>query len=76
MLTNNRIYKKLKKALNLKTDDALHIFSLGGLDVSKSLEHSFGIARENRRYIKMSDAELEAFLEGLIILKRGQNANN
>lgn len=71
MLTNNRIYKKIKIALELNDRITMEIFKLGGLDVPRSFCKFISISDDREDFRELSDKELETFLQGLITYKRG-----
>jgi uncharacterized protein YehS (DUF1456 family) len=70
MLTNNDIYKKIKIALNLKSEHVMEIFNLGGMSVTRSFCKFIQKAEDNFEFKKLDDEVLESFLQGLIIYKR------
>jgi uncharacterized protein YehS (DUF1456 family) len=70
MLTNNDIYKKIKVALSLQDQDTLAIFYLVGIEKTRSFCKAINSSIDNRHFRPLSDADLDAFLDGLIIYKR------
>lgn len=66
-LTNNIILKKIKIALNLKSEDIIEILNLAGVKISKS-ELSAVLRREgHRNYKECGSRYLRNFLKGLTI---------
>ncbi|WP_082235435.1 DUF1456 family protein [Halobacillus massiliensis] len=76
-MDNNDILIRLRYALDIKDQDMVEIFKLGGVDftkeeVSKVLTRSDDEeAIENDAHIKCTNSTLESFLNGLITFKRG-----
>ncbi|OQX96034.1 hypothetical protein B6I21_02345 [candidate division KSB1 bacterium 4572_119] len=69
-LTNNKIFKKLRIALELRGDDILAILKLANLSVSKS-ELNALFRREGHKHYKVcGDQFLRNFLKGLTIINR------
>lgn len=82
-MDNNDILIRLRYALDIKNSDMVEIFKLGGVELTKEEvvkiliktnendieDHDTG---ENEDNIKCDDNTLEAFLNGLIIFKRGK----
>ncbi|PSL41664.1 uncharacterized protein YehS (DUF1456 family) [Planomicrobium soli] len=84
-MDNNDLLIRLRYALDIKNNDMVEIFKLGGIDLSKeevlkvltkspeSDDEADGIWDEpvNEDHIKADNAMFESFLNGLIIFKRG-----
>ncbi len=64
-LNNNLILRKLKIALNLRSEDILDILKLADLRVSKSELSSFFRRRDHRHFQECKDQILRNFLKGL-----------
>ena len=64
-LTNNIIFKKLKIALDLKSDDILEILSLADFKLGKSELSAFFRKKTSRQYRVCQDQVLRNFLMGL-----------
>lgn len=64
-LSNNMILRKLKIALNLKTDDILDLFALIDKKISKHELSAFFRHPENKSYQPCLDQYLRNFLNGL-----------
>ncbi|WP_033541536.1 DUF1456 family protein [Planococcus sp. CAU13] len=85
-MDNNDILIRLRYALDIKNNDMVEIFKLGGIALSKddvqkvltktpeSDEEDGGISAssENENHIPVDNAMLESFLNGFIIHKRGR----
>lgn len=75
-MNNNDILIRLRYALDLKNTEMVEIFALGdedltAKDVSLILTKS---VEDHAEHIPCSNALLDAFLNGLIVLKRGKQA--
>ncbi len=70
-MTNNDILKRLRFALNIQDEQVLKMVETGGRNLSiQDLENYF-LEEEDAQYRNCSDSVLTAFLDGLIIDKRG-----
>jgi len=65
VLTNNIILKKLRIALDLKTDDIIEIMGLTEISISKHELSAFFRKPENRHYRGCKDQVLRNFLKGV-----------
>jgi uncharacterized protein YehS (DUF1456 family) len=72
MLTNNDILKKIRVALELKTEDMLHILSLVDFKISKGALGDLFRHEDHPNYVEAGDQVLRNFLNGLVIYKRGK----
>jgi hypothetical protein len=70
-MKNNVIFKKVCIANGLKQFEIKDIFALGGLELSSSAIKALSAGAKNKNYEKMSDEQLEAFMNGLIVYWRG-----
>ena len=64
-LTNNIIFKKLRIALNLKTEDVLEILGLAGVRISEHELSAFFRRPDHKHYRDCNDQILRNFLKGL-----------
>jgi len=64
-VTNNLVLKKLKIALDLKSDDVLAILELGGQKISSHEVTAFFRKPEHRNFRQCKDQVLRKFLKGL-----------
>lgn len=69
-LTNNIVFRKLRIALDLKTDDVLKILALADLRVSKPELSAFFRKPGHKHYRSCKDQILRNFLNGLQIKYR------
>ena len=70
-LDNNDILKKSRYALDLKDTEMVDLFQLAGQEMSRSYLKLFFKKEEDEGYLPLTDELLFAFLDGLIIKKRG-----
>lgn len=70
-MKNNAVFKKVTIANNLKQFEVKDVFELGGMQLSSSAIKGLSAGSQNKNHIKMSDEQLEAFLNGLILYWRG-----
>ncbi|MGX7051097.1 YehS family protein [Leuconostoc palmae] len=73
-MNNNDIIIRLRYALNIKNDDMIKVFSLGGITLNEQDLHSILTKQKDdeKRDSKVSMIMLESFMNGLIISQRGQ----
>ena len=81
-MDNNDILIRVRYALDIKNQDMIEVFKLGGLEftkeevlkiLTKSLEEFDDVeVEENDNQIKCNNKMLEAFLNGFITFKRGK----
>ncbi len=71
MLTNNDILKKLRVALNLRTEEMLEIIKLTDFSISENELSAFFRSETDANYREAGDQVLRRFLDGLIIKNRG-----
>jgi uncharacterized protein YehS (DUF1456 family) len=64
-LTNNIIFKKLRIALNLKTEDILEILGLAGVRISEHELSAFFRRPDHKHYRDCKDQILRNFLKGV-----------
>lgn len=75
-MNNNAVYKKMTIANNLKQFEVKEVFALGGLELSSSAIKALSAGPQNKNFIKMTDNQLEAFFNGLILYWRGAKDEN
>jgi len=68
----NIIFKKITIINQIKHFECKEIFEMGGLKLSSSQIKAFMAGSQNKNYVKMTNEQLEAFLNGLIIFNRGE----
>jgi len=71
-MTNNGIFKKVTIANGLKQIEVKEVFAFGGLELSSSMIKALSAGSKNKNYAKMTDEQLESFLNGLIVYWRGE----
>ncbi|MDT2758973.1 DUF1456 family protein [Enterococcus xiangfangensis] len=86
-MNNNDLLLRLRYALDIKDSDILKAFQLGGMDVSREEEKAMLTRVRNQEvedndefeknmYVKMiNNKVLDTFLNGFIIIKRGEQKN-
>lgn len=72
-MTNNTILQKIQYALRLEAADILRIYKQIGVILEPKLAIGYFIDTKHENYVKCPHDMLCAFLEGLIIEKRGVN---
>ncbi|HCL57974.1 MAG TPA: DUF1456 domain-containing protein [Spirochaetia bacterium] len=71
-MKNNDILKRFRYALDLKDAKMLHCFSLGGYQLTEFELADYFKKEEDEEFLECPAKALEAFLDGLIIEKRGK----
>ena len=74
-MDNNFILKKLRYALDLNDFKLIDIFKLGGITFSRDEVCSLCAKDDDESFQLCDNATLEAFLNGLIIYRRGKQSN-
>jgi len=64
-LTNNKIFTKIKIALNLKADDVIELLVLADFKISKSELSAFFRKPGHKHYMECKDQILRLFLKGI-----------
>ncbi len=72
-LTNNLIFKKLKIAMNLKSEDVLSLLNLAGLEISNQELSAFFRSPGHKNYRECKDQVLRNFLNGLNLKSKVTN---
>ena len=75
-LNNNIILRKLKIALNLKSDDIIAMLSAAGLTISDHELSAFFRKKDHKHYRECKDQILRNFLEGLRLKHRTADASS
>jgi uncharacterized protein YehS (DUF1456 family) len=82
-MLNNDITIRLRYALDIKDTDMVEIFKLGGVNVTKDDvrmmlqkidEDEYGDEEVPEDYIRINNAMMEQFLNGMVTFKRGKRA--
>jgi len=71
-MTKNDIFRRLRYAMNINNQTVVEIFRLAGLKMGQSDITALVKKEDEEGYLDCSDQVLEAFLDGLIALKRGK----
>lgn len=71
-MTNNDVLRRLRYALDLSNPTTLQIFRLADHDIKQPELLAFLKKEGEEGYLELSGALLEAFLDGLIALRRGK----
>lgn len=71
-MTHNDIFRRMRYALNINTKTMVEIFRLSGLKMGQADITSLVKKEGEEGFQECSDLVLEAFLDGLIALKRGK----
>lgn len=75
-MTNNDFLRRLRYALNIKDYTMVEIFKLADKKVSREEITGFLKKDFEEGFIKINNKDLNLFLDGLIILKRGRREDN
>ena len=70
-LSNNDILKKLKIALNMKSDDLMELFELAENPISKSELSAVLRNKDHKNFKECGDKYIKKILQGLTIKNRG-----
>lgn len=71
-MINNDILRRTSTIFGLSDDEIIATFALGQCDVNTKQLANFFIEKNEVDYQAVEDVQLASFLNGLIILKRGQ----
>lgn len=71
-MTNNDVFRRLRYALNLNTQAVIEAFRLSDMKMGQADITSLVKKEEEDGFRECSDEVLEAFLDGLIAMKRGK----
>ncbi len=72
-MNTNEILIKLKYALNMEDTEMIEIFAYGDVDVSnEQLQKMLNFQEDDNDSLKVNNSDLESFLNGYIIFKRGK----
>jgi len=74
VLNNNIIFRKLKIALNLQSDDVLNMLALADLKISKHELSAFFRKADHKHYRSCKDQVLRNFLKGVQLKLRPDSA--
>ena len=71
-MTNNDKLRRFRYALDISDASMIEMFRLAGHEISKSGLNDLLKKEDDAGYVECSDAVMGAFLDGLILLKRGK----
>lgn len=71
-MNNNDFLRRLRYALNIKDNSMIEIFKLGNKNFSKDDIIAFLKKDFEEGFVKLSNQDLNAFLDGFIIQRRGK----
>lgn len=71
-MTNNDVLRRIRYTFNLSDSKMIAVFGFAGLEVTRAQVSEWLKKEEDPDYRKCSDLQLAAFLNGLIIEKRGK----
>ncbi len=74
-MNKNDILRRIRYALNMGNSEMTGIFKLAGHDITESAVLDILKKEDDTGYVECSDREMELFLDGLIIQKRGKKEN-
>jgi len=70
VLSNNDVLRKIRIALTYQEKDMLEVFTLSGMEISKSELSSFFRRKNHKHYQECGDQFLRYFLQGLSLYKK------
>lgn len=70
-MTDNDILRRIRYAFDLDDSTVIQIFSLGNLEVTRAQISDWLKKDDDEDFVRCRDVELAAFLNGLIVNKRG-----
>jgi len=71
-MTNNDVFRRLRYALDLSNPTLIELFKLSGKDLKQADVLALLKKEDDEGFEPLSDALMEAFLDGLIALRRGK----
>ncbi|MCI7223342.1 MULTISPECIES: DUF1456 family protein [Fusobacterium] len=75
-MTNNDFLRRLRYALNIRDNTMIEIFKLANKNVSKEEIIAYLKKDEEEGFLKLSNQDLNLFLDGLIIQRRGKKEDS
>ncbi|HKJ18755.1 MAG TPA: DUF1456 family protein [Xanthomonadales bacterium] len=70
-MTNNDILRRIRYSFDLDDSQVIQLFSLGNLEVTRAQMSDWLKKDDDEAFVPCKDVELAAFLNGLIVEKRG-----
>jgi len=71
-MLNSDILRRLRYALDISDPKMIEIFKLGGYEIDKEKLTTMLKKEDEEGYLACNDSQMESFLDGFIILKRGK----
>jgi len=71
-MLNSDILRRLRYALDISDPKMIEIFKLGGYEIDKEKLTAMLKKEDEEGYFACNDSQMESFLDGFIILKRGK----
>ena len=71
-MINNDIIRRVSTIFNFDDAHIIKVFALGQCEISPEQLENFAKEKNDAQYVEVEDVELAAFLNGLIIEKRGK----
>lgn len=71
-MTNNDVLRRLRFAFNFSDDQVIDLFQKGGVETDRATISNWLKKDEHEDFQYINDFELASFLNGFIVLKRGQ----
>ncbi|WP_075601609.1 DUF1456 family protein [Saccharicrinis aurantiacus] len=71
-MNNNDILKNLRFTLNLRDEHTVELLKSAGIEVPLEEVKAWFLSDEDEKYKSLYDIKLSAFLNGVIIMKRGK----
>lgn len=71
-MTNNDILRRFRYALDISDVAMIEMFKLGGHELDKAALNALLLKEDDAGYVACRDAVMTAFLDGLILQKRGK----
>ncbi len=75
-MTNNDVLRRLRFSLKLNNPQIIKIYKLAGITLKHNELDVFLKKEEDDGYVECSNSDLNNFLDGLILLKRGFQKNS
>ncbi len=70
-INNNDVLKRLRFIFSFEDSEMIALFQTGGISCDRAIVSNWLKKEEDADFVELIDKELAAFLNGLIVLKRG-----
>lgn len=74
-MINNDVIRRIRYALNLNDHEMMDIFALSDYEITRDILLTLLKKDNEENFVAMSNAQLTAFLDGLITYRRGKSDN-